>query len=69
MVLMSMSHIKALLIVLPAQSAVTLAAQWHLAPRFGEQGITLALVAAYLLTSAWALPWFSVAYLKAGEQS
>ena len=53
MVLQSMSAMKALYVVLPLQAIINVAAQLLLAPRYGLQGVTLGILASYVLTTGW----------------
>lgn len=39
------------------QSGISLLAQWQLGMRYGASGIVLGILASFLLTAAWILPW------------
>jgi len=57
MILQSMSDLRPFWIYVPIQAVISVVLQWTLAPIFGLYGILLGLLASFVLTVSWALPF------------
>lgn len=57
MALQSMSQLRTFWILVPLQAAISVGLQIVLAPRLGLNGVVLSLIASFLLTVVWGLPF------------